>query len=157
MMKIGDKAPNFELLNQDGKTVRLSDYLGKPVIMFSFPKANTAGCNMQACGFRDEFPEFASADAVILGISKDTPEELKAWKQLKKLPYDLLSDVDGEVVEAWGAWGKSLFGLATLPIINRSYWVIDGNGVLVDMQLGVGPKASVDKALEALKKIGAIA
>lgn len=153
MTAIGEKAPNFELLNQDGKTVRLSDYLGKPVIMFSFPKANTAGCNMQACAFRDEFPNFQTADAVILGISKDTPEELKAWKQMKRLPYDLLSDSEGKVIEAWGAWGKSLFGLVMYQTINRSYWVIDGNGVIVDMQLGVSPKASVEKALAALRKI----
>jgi peroxiredoxin Q/BCP len=153
MLTIGQPAPDFELLNQDGKTVRLSDYRGQNVVIFAFPKANTGGCNAQACSFRDEFPRISASNAVILGLSADSPQTLKGWKQSKKLPYDLLSDPDHRVLEQWGAWGGPLPGIIRLPTATRSYWVIDASGVVADMQVGVGPQASVDKALAALAKL----
>lgn len=150
MPQIGQPAPDFELANQDGKAVRLSDYRGQKVVVFVFPKANTGGCNAQACAFRDEFPRFEEANAVVLGLSADSQETLKQWKQDKNLPYDLLSDPDHTVIADWGAWGVSLLKLVNLNMINRSYWVIDENGVVVDMQVGTLPTGSVKKALEAV-------
>lgn len=150
MPQIGQPAPDFELPNQDGKAVRLSDYRGQKVVVFVFPKANTGGCNAQACAFRDEFPRFEEANAVVLGLSADSQETLKQWKQDKNLPYDLLSDPDHTVIADWGAWGVSLLKLVNLNMINRSYWVIDENGVVVDMQVGTLPTGSVKKALEAV-------
>jgi thioredoxin-dependent peroxiredoxin len=152
MPNIGEAAPEFELLNQDGQRVRLSDYRGKKVVIFAFPKADTAGCNAQACTFRDEFPKISANNAVVLGVSADTPEELRRWKQNRKLPYDLLSDRDHTMLTAYGAWGMSMLGLIKVPIINRSYWVIDENGVLIDQQVGVMPKTSVEKAIQALNE-----
>ncbi len=149
MLKIGDAAPDFALTNQDGETVRLSDYRGKKVIIFAFPKAKTLGCNNQACAFRDEFPTLESHNAVVLGVSADSPSELLTWKMTKKLPYDLLSDKDHTMLQAYGAWGVDI-GLIKLPIITRSVWVIDENGIIIDMQIGVGPKASVERAVRAL-------
>lgn len=150
MPTIGEKAPDFELLNQDGKPVHLSDYAGKKVILFAFPQAFTPGCNNQACGFRDQFPQIAASGAVVLGVSPDKPSVLKSWKAEKQLQYDLLSDPDHKVLDAWHAWGKSLFGLVTIPRTNRSFWVVDEQGVIIDAQLGVSPADSVVRALAAL-------
>ncbi len=153
MPTVGQAAPNFELLNQDGKTVRLSDYRGRRVIIFAFPKANTMGCNNQACSFRDVFPQIESHNAVVLGVSSDSVDVLASWKRRQNLQYDLLSDPDHKMLEAWDAWGFKLF-IIKLPIsATRSYWVIDEQGILVDQQIGVRPQASVDKALAAVERL----
>ena len=150
MPTIGQAAPDFELVNQDGKTVRLSEFRGKKVVIFAFPKANTGGCNAQACAFRDELPRIQSNNAVVLGVSTDSPETLKGWKQNKKLQYDLLSDPDHKFLEAWGAWGIPLLSLIKIPMTMRSYWVIDEQGRVVAAQVGVGPTDSVEKAVKAV-------
>ncbi|MDE2749828.1 MAG: peroxiredoxin [Chloroflexota bacterium] len=153
MPTIGQAAPDFELLNQDGKPVRLSDYRGSRVIIFAFPKANTMGCNNQACSFRDVFPQIEAHSAVVLGVSSDSVDVLAGWKRRQKLQYDLLSDPDHKMLDAWDAWGFKLF-VITLPIsATRSYWVIDEQGILVDMQIGVRPQESVDKALAAVERL----
>ncbi len=150
MPAIGQQAPDFELLNQEGQPLRLSDLRGQRVILFAFPKAATTGCTTQACGFRDNFPQIEAGDAVVLGISPDEPAALLKWKQEENLPYDLLSDPQHEVLEAWGAWGKrSSYGREYMGVI-RSHWLIDAEGVVVDEQLGVSPKNSVKRALAAL-------
>lgn len=150
MPTIGDTAPDFKLQNQDGQWVNLSDYRGKKVVLFVFPKANTMGCNAQACGFRDEFETISAANAVILGLSADSPETLKKWKQDKRLPYDLLSDPDHQVLESWGMWRDSPLKLLGFSSIERSYWVIDEKGLIVDGKVGITPGASVRRALEAV-------
>ncbi len=150
MPNIGDSAPDFALPNQDGQTVRLSDFKGKKVILFAYPKAGTGGCTTQACGFRDAMPKFESSNAVVLGISPDAPAALKKWKDKENLPYDLLSDVDHEVLEAWGAWGeKSMYGKKYFGVI-RSHWLIDEDGNIADVQVKVSPKDSVERAIKAL-------
>lgn len=151
MTAIGQLAPDFQLPNQDGELVRLSEFRGKKVVIFAFPKAFTLGCNAQACSFRDEFPRLQSSNAVVLGISADTPETLKAWKQNQKLQYDLLSDPDHRVLDAWDAWGMPVLGALRLPVPVRSFWVIDENGVIVDAQVGITPAASVERALKAVE------
>jgi peroxiredoxin Q/BCP len=155
MPQLGQPAPDFELPNQDGKRVRLSDYRGKKVILFVFVKANTAGCNAQVCGFRDEFPRFEEANAVVFGLSADSPETLKRWKQDKQLPYDLLSDPDYAVQKAWGARGLSLLNIVDIPLTLRSYWLIDENGIITDRQVGATPGGSVKKALQTIKPASA--
>ena len=146
----GQQAPDFELLNQEGQPQRLSDLRGRRVILFAYPKAATPGCTTQACGFRDNFPQIEAGDAVVLGISPDEPAALLKWKQEENLPYDLLSDPQHEVLEAWGAWGeRSMYGRKYMGVI-RSHWLIDAEGVVVDEQLGVSPKNSVKRALAAL-------
>lgn len=105
MPAIGEPAPDFELQNQAGKKIKLSDYRGKKVVIFAFPKANTPGCNQQACSFRDAWPQIEAKDAVVLGVSADSVDELAAWKTLKKLPYDLLSDPDHKMLMAWAPGG----------------------------------------------------
>lgn len=150
MPAIGDTAPDFELRNQDGVPVRLSQYRGQKVVLFAFAQAFTPGCNAQACGFRDRFPQIQSNGAVVLGISPDQPETLRRWKNENGLPYDLLSDPDHRVLDGWHAWGKSLFGLLTLPRTNRSVWALDENGVVIEEALGVGPAESIKRAVAAL-------
>jgi thioredoxin-dependent peroxiredoxin len=150
MPNVGEKAPDFELPNQDGKLVKLSDFLGKKVILFAYPKADTPGCTTQACGFRDNFPKIQADNAVVLGISADEPKDQLKWKQKENLPYDLLSDVDHKVLEQWGAWGeKTNYGKTYVGII-RSHWVIDENGNISDEQIKISPENSVAKAVDAI-------
>jgi len=150
MPAIGEQAPDFELVNQDGETVKLSDFRGKKVILFAYPKAGTSGCTTQACGFRDELPKITESNAVVLGISPDAPDKLKKWQEDENLPYDLLSDPEHITLEAWGAWGeKSMYGKKYMGVI-RSHWLIDENGVIADEQIKISPKKSVEKAVKAL-------
>jgi thioredoxin-dependent peroxiredoxin len=150
MPTIGEPAPDFALPNQDGKTVRLSDFRGKKVVLFAYPKAGTSGCTTQACGFRDRFPKIEAGNAVVLGISPDEPKDQLKWKKAENLPYDLLCDVDHAVLEAWGAWGeKTNYGKKYMGVI-RSHWVIDENGIIIDEKLGISPTDSVEKAVAAL-------
>ncbi|MBI5667307.1 MAG: thioredoxin-dependent thiol peroxidase [Chloroflexi bacterium] len=150
MPAVGQPAPDFELPNQDGQRVKLSDFRGKKVILFAYPKADTPGCTTQACGLRDQFPKIEAGNATVLGISPDKPEDLLKWKRKQNLPYDLLSDPDHKVLEAWGAWGeKTNYGKTYMGVI-RSHWVIDENGVVTDEQLKISPEKSVEKAVQAV-------
>ena len=148
MVQVGDSAPDFELSNQDGETVKLSDYRGKKVLLFAYPKANTSGCTQQACGFRDALPQLEAAGAVVLGISPDKPAALAKWKAKEGLPYDLLSDPEHQVLEAYGAWGeKSMYGKTYWGVI-RSHFIIDEEGNIADVQLKVSPAKSVEKGVD---------
>jgi len=149
MPKVGEPAPDFTLINQDGRTVHLSDYRGKRVVMFAYPAAGTSGCTTQACGFRDQFPKFEQNKIVVLGISPDKPEDQLKWKQKEGLQYDLLCDMDHKVLAQWGAWGdKTSYGKTYQGVI-RSHWIIDENGIVVDEQLNVKPVESVERAVKA--------
>jgi peroxiredoxin Q/BCP len=150
MPHIGETAPDFELPNQDGKPIKLSDFRGRKVILFAYPRANTSGCTTQACGFRDHFPQIETANAVVLGISDDPPKDNLKWKLQENLTYDLLSDENHDVLSAWNAYGeKKMYGRTFLGTI-RSHWVIDENGVVIDEQIGISPKDSVEKAVASL-------
>ncbi len=150
MFNVGDLAPDFELPNQDGKLIRLSDLRGKRVVLFAYPKADTPGCTAQACGFRDGFPRVQSANAVVLGISPDPVKTLKKWHEKQKFPYDLLSDSEHTVLEAWGVWSeKSMFGKKYWGV-TRSHWVIGADGRFEDVRVGVSPADSVSLALKQL-------
>lgn len=151
MPSVGETAPDFELLNQDEKPVRLSDYRGRKVILFAFPRANTSGCTTQACGFRDSLPRITTANAVVLGISDDPPADLAKWKAQENFSYDLLSDPNHEVLEAWGAWGEKVnYGKKYMGTI-RSHWVIGEDGRIIDEQIKVSPTDSVERALKAVE------
>ena len=147
----GEIAPDFELPNQHGERVKLSDYRSRKVLLFAYPKAGTSGCTVQACGFRDSFPQIETANAVVLGLSPDPPAALAKWIEDEALPYDLLSDPEHEVLEAWQAWGeRSMYGKKYQGVI-RSHWVIGEDGRVLDAQINISPKKSIKTALKRLE------
>ena len=150
MPDVGDIAPDFALPNQDGKTIRLSDFHGRRVLLFAYPKAGTSGCTKQACGFRDAYPQIQNVDAVVLGISPDAPAALRRWQEKEGLPYDLLSDPEHQTLEAWGAWGeRSMYGRKSMGVI-RSHWLVDAEGRIAATQVNVSPVKSVELATRLL-------
>ena len=150
MLAKGDLAPDFVLLDSDGKSFKLSDLRGQRIVIFFYPKADTPGCIKQACGFRDNFSVIEDAGATVVGISPDMPKELAKWKASINLPYALLSDPDHEVAESYGVWGeKNNFGRTYTGII-RSHFVVDGEGKLEDVQFNVRPETSVSSAVATL-------
>ena len=150
MPDVDDIAPDFALPNQDGKTIRLSDFHGRRVLLFAYPKAGTSGCTKQACGFRDAYPQIQNVDAVVLGISPDVPAALRHWQEKEGLPYDLLSDPEHQTLEAWGAWGeRSMYGRKYMGVI-RSHWLVDAEGRIAATQVNVSPAKSVELATRLL-------
>ena len=150
-MELGELAPDFELLTDEGTPLKLSDLRGQKVVLFFYPKADTPGCTIQACGFRDNWPLIEAAGATVLGISPDTPEALTTWRTQQKFPYNLLSDPDHVVAEDYGVWGeKKHYGRAYMGII-RSHFVIDEDGRFADMQVKISPKDSIAKAVGFLE------
>ena len=137
MLEIGTKAPDFELQDQNGKGHRLSDYLGKKVILYFYPKDNTSGCTKQACGFSERNPQFLEKGAVILGVSKDSVASHKKFEQNYNLSFTLLSDPELKVIKAYGVWQeKKLYGKTSMGIV-RSTYLIDENGVVAKAMGGV--------------------
>lgn len=152
MLQIGDMAPTFALVSDEGKEVKLANFRGKQVVLFFYPKAGTSGCTTQACGFRDSFPVIEAANATVIGISPDQPAQLAKWKAKENLPYTLLSDPDHVVAEAYGVWGeKKMYGNTYMGII-RSHFVVDAEGKLADVQVKVSPQDSVAKAVNFLEQ-----
>lgn len=150
MLNVGDMAPEFELLSDTGEPVKLSDFRGRRVVLFFYPKAATPGCTTQACGFRDNFPVLEAKDATVIGLSPDAPKALAKWKVKENLPYTLVSDPDHATAEAYGVWGeKKMYGKPYMGII-RSHVIIGPDGRVEDVQYGVSPKDSVDKAMAFL-------
>ncbi|PID87229.1 MAG: thioredoxin-dependent thiol peroxidase [Chloroflexi bacterium] len=148
MLAVGDKAPEFELLSDEGKPVKLSDFLGQQLIVFFYPKADTPGCTTQACGLRDNYDTIQAANGVVLGISPDQPETLAKWKAKQHFPYLLLSDPEHTAAEAYDVWGeKKMYGNTYMGII-RSHFVIDPKGNVADVQYKISPKNSVKKAVK---------
>lgn len=152
MLTVGQPVPEFALPNQDGQTTRLSDFRGKKLVLFSFPKADSLGCNMQACSFRDEYTLLTDKDVAVLGISADTIDELKRWKQNKRLPYDLLSDREHKTLEQYGAWGLDVLSLIKLPVVKRHSWVIDENGLLIAESAILNPNDNVAWAIRMIEE-----
>lgn len=150
MLKVADAAPDFELLDSEGKPVKLSDFRGRRLVLFFYPKADTPGCTTQACGLRDNFPKIEAGNATVVGVSPDQPDALAKWKAKENLPYPLLSDPDHQVAEAYGVWGeKKMYGRSYMGII-RSHFIIDAEGNIEDVQFKVSPKNSISRAVAAL-------
>ncbi len=131
MLNIGDMAPDFELPDQNGETHRLSDYRGRRVILYFYPKDNTAGCTKQACGFGELYPQFREKGAVVLGVSKDSVASHKKFEQNYGLPFTLLSDTEKAVIQAYDCWKeKKNYGKVSMGVVRTTY-LIDENGVIV--------------------------
>ncbi len=151
MLNVADVAPEFELLDSEGQPVKLSDFRGRRLVLFFYPKAGTSGCTTQACGLRDNFPKIEAGNATVVGVSPDQPAALAKWKSEENLPYPLLSDPDHQVAEAYGVWGeKKLYGRSYMGII-RSHFIIDAEGKIEDVQFKISPKNSISRAVAVLE------
>ena len=129
-LKVGDKAPNFEAKDQDGNSIKLSDYKGKKLVVFFYPKANTPGCTLEACSLSDHYKELQNKGYEILGVSADTEKKQSNFRNKFSFPYPLLADVNKEVINAFGVWGEKKFMGRIFDGIHRITFVIDENGVI---------------------------
>lgn len=146
-LKVGDKAPEFSALDQDGNTIKLSDYKGKKLVVFFYPKANTPGCTAEACNLNDNYDRFKSKGYEILGVSADSAKSQSNFKDKYSFKYPLLADEDKAVIEAFGVWGPKKFMGKEYDGIHRTTFVIDENGVLEDVITKVKTKAHTDQIL----------
>ncbi|MHB8619926.1 MAG: thioredoxin-dependent thiol peroxidase [Chloroflexota bacterium] len=149
-LKAGDSAPDFELPADDGSTVKLTDFRGRRVVIYFYPRDDTPGCTTQACGFRDAYVDVEEKNGVVLGISPDGVSSHQRFKAKYNLPFTLLADEDHRVAQAYGVWAeKNMYGKKYMGI-KRSHFVVDEQGKLLDARLGVKPAESVEKALQAV-------
>ena len=131
MLEKGTKAPEFSLLDENGEIRNLSDYKGKKLILYFYPKDNTPGCTKQACGFADLYPQFSEKDVEIVGISKDSVASHKKFKEKYSLPFTILSDTELQTIQAYDVWKeKKLYGKTSMGIVRTTY-LIDENGVII--------------------------
>jgi peroxiredoxin Q/BCP len=150
MLNPGDQAPDFDLPNQDGERVSLADYRGQRVVVYFYPRADTPGCTTEACGFRDRWQDFETADVAILGISDDPVDDLLAFKEKFDLPFPLLSDETGEVATTYDSYGeKKMFG-NTFDGVFRNTYVIGPDGEIEQVYKGVSPEGHADEILEVI-------
>ena len=151
MLAIGTTAPQFKLPDQNGVMHSLKDYKGKKVILYFYPKDNTAGCTKEACGFRDRYPDITEKGAVVLGISKDNVASHKKFEEKHSLPFTLLSDESTEVLQKYDVWKeKQMYG-RTYMGIERSTYLIDEKGKIIKAYQKV--KSAVHPA-EVVKDLG---
>jgi peroxiredoxin Q/BCP len=123
-LREGDRAPDFALPDDAGRTVKLSDFRGQPVVLYFYPEDDTPGCTVQACGFRDDIQEFEDLDAVVIGVSPDPPEAHQRFRAKFRLPFMLLADPERKVIEKYGAWGeKNLYGQKSIGLIRSTVLV----------------------------------
>ena len=131
MLEIGTKAPEFTLPDQNGVEHSLSDYLGKKVILYFYPRDNTAGCSKQACGFGDLYPQFEEKGAVVVGVSKDSVASHKKFEEKYGLPFTLLSDTEKTVIQAYDVWKeKKNYGKVSMGVVRTTY-LIDEGGIII--------------------------
>lgn len=146
----GSAAPDFTLLDQDEHPVSLSDFRGRRVILYFYPAAQTPGCTTQACDFRDSLASLQGAGYTVLGISRDTPEKLRAFRDSDGLTFPLLSDLDHAVHEAYGAWGEKQNYGKTITGVLRSTFVVDEDGKVVEALYNVKATGHVARLRKTL-------
>ena len=153
MIESGTPAPDFELPDQDGNPVRLSELRGQRVVLYFYPKADTPGCTTQACGVRDHAPDYAAADAVVLGVSPDSVRDVKKFHDKQGLNFTLLADEGHKVADQYGVWAeKSMYG--------RTYWgnqratfILDEDGIVRHLIPKASPKTHDEEVLKALEAL----
>ena len=147
-LKKGDKAPNFSDKDQDGNTHTLSDYKGKKLVVFFYPKANTPGCTAEACDLRDNYNRFQANNYALLGVSADSAKAQSSFRNKFDFPFPLLADEDKSVIEAFGVWGPKKFMGKEYDGINRTTFVIDENGSIEEVISDVKTKAHAAQILK---------
>ncbi|WP_226010028.1 thioredoxin-dependent thiol peroxidase [Halomicrobium salinisoli] len=150
MLSVGETAPDFQLSDQDGEPVALSDYEGQRVVLYFYPRADTPGCTTEACGFRDEWDAFEDRDVAVLGVSDDPVDDLDDFAAAYDLPFRLLSDEDGEVASRYDSYGeKNMFG-NTFDGVFRNTYLIGPDGTVEAVYEGVDPEGHAEEILADL-------
>ena len=150
MLEIGMKAPDFSLPDKDGNTVRLSDFQGKKVVLYFYPKDNTPGCTRQACAFAASYEQFKAQDATVIGISKDSVASHLKFAQKYDLPFILLSDPELQAIQAYGVWQeKKLYGKVSMGVVRTTY-IIDEQGIIAKVMPKVKPDTNAAEILAYL-------
>ncbi|ELY2010400.1 thioredoxin-dependent thiol peroxidase [Flavobacterium psychrophilum] len=148
ILKKGDKAPNFSALDQDGKLHKLSDYTGKKLVLFFYPKANTPGCTAEACDLSNNYDKFVSNNYALLGVSADAAKTQLKFKEKFNFPFPLLADENKAVIEAFGVWGPKKFMGKEYEGIHRTTFVIDENGIIDAVITSVKTKEHTKQILD---------
>ena len=148
MLSIGDRAPNFTLKDKNGNDVRLSDFIGKKVVLYFYPKDNTPGCTRQACAFAGAYTEFQKKGVEVIGISRDGIASHVKFAEKYNLPFVLLSDPELEAIQAYGVWQeKRLYGKLSFGVV-RTTFIIDENGIVEKVMPKVKPDTNAEEILE---------
>lgn len=151
MLEVGTKAPGFTLPDKDGNMVSLSDFLGKKVVLYFYPKDNTPGCTRQACAFAGAYRGFQELDAVVIGVSRDSAASHQRFAEKYSLPFVLLSDPELVAIHAYGVWQeKKNYGKVSMGVVRTTY-VIDANGVIEKVMPKVKPDTNAQEILDYLK------
>jgi thioredoxin-dependent peroxiredoxin len=151
MVEEGKPAPDFELTSDGGETVKLSDFRGKQVVLYFYPKDDTPGCTAQACGIRDVYAEFEREGAVVLGVSPDDERSHVKFKEKYSLPFTLLADAGHEVADEYGVWAEKTYAGKTYWGVDRSTFVIDEGGTVKKVMHKVKPDTHADEVLATLR------
>ena len=150
MLEVGMKAPDFSLLDKDGNTVRLSDFQGKKVVLYFYPKDNTPGCTRQACAFAASYEQFKTQDAAVIGISKDSVASHLKFAQKYDLPFVLLSDPELQAIQAYDVWQeKKLYGKVSMGVVRTTY-IINEQGIIEKVMPKVKPDTNAAEILAYL-------
>ena len=150
MLEAGTKAPDFTLMDKDGNTIRLSDFLGKKVVLYFYPKDNTPGCTRQACAFAASYEQFKTQNIVVIGISKDSAASHLKFAQKYDLPFILLSDPELQAIQAYGVWQeKKLYGKVSMGVVRTTY-IIDEQGIIEKVMPKVKPDTNAADILTYL-------
>jgi peroxiredoxin Q/BCP len=151
LLAVGAKAPEFTTTNQDGQPVSLSDFKGKKVVLYFYPKDHTPGCTKEACAFRDQFARFQQRNVEILGVSVDDAPSHRSFAEKHRLPFTLLADTDKRIVQAYGVWGeKSLYGKKYMGT-HRVTYLIDETGTIAAVFPKVKPEKHAEEILAVLQ------
>jgi thioredoxin-dependent peroxiredoxin len=144
----GDQAPSFSGVDQDGKTHQLADYVGKKLVVFFYPKANTPGCTAEACDLRDNYARFEAQNYALLGVSADSAKAQAKFKDKYEFPFPLLADEDKSVIQAFGVWGPKKFMGKEYDGIHRTTFVIDEKGIIEEVITDVKTKVHASQILK---------
>jgi peroxiredoxin Q/BCP len=148
MLKIGDRMPDFEVMDQDGNVVKSGDLLGKKTVIYFYPKDNTSGCTAEACSLRDNYQALQAKGYNVVGVSKDSAASHRKFADKYELPFTLLADTSTQMLQTFGAWGeKKMYGKTVMGTIRKTF-IFDENGVLTEIIEKVDTKNHADQILK---------